>query len=226
MHKPTAKISETDECYHQLHQAIVRGDLSPNQRLVEMELAQKLGVGRAAIREALTRLEHAGLVEREPNRGAHVRAISAAEAIEMLEVRAVLEGLAARQAANQITAQGIATLQTIHAAMQACLDRDDLIGVSDLNAQWHDQILAIANHQTVEGLIQRLRAQHVLFRYRTLLVPGRAYHSLQEHQTILAALTAHDAVAAENAMRQHLTNVVEALRQESASHKSTAPAWL
>jgi len=226
MNKPNAKATEPDESYTQLHQAIVRGDLSPNQRLVEMELAQKLGVGRAAVREALTRLEHDGLVAREPNRGAHVRAISEAEAIEMLEVRAVLEGLAARHAARHITAQALATLQAIHAEMQVCLDQGDLVGVSALNAQWHDQILAIANHQTVEGLIQRLRAQHVLFRYRTLLVPGRAHHSLQDHQTILAALAAHDEAAAENAMRQHLTNVVDALRQGKASRKASAPSWL
>lgn len=208
-----AKTTETAQTYAQLHRAIVRGELSPNERLVEMELAQKLGVGRAAVRTALARLEQEGLVEHEPNRGARVRAISEAEAAEMLDVRAVLEGLAARYAARNATEQDLAALQAIHAQMQACLAQDDLLSISDLNAQWHDKLLAIANHQTVTGLIHRLRAQHVRFQYRTLLVPGRARHSLAEHAAIMAAVVAHDEVVAENAMRQHLTRTADALRQ-------------
>ena len=156
--------TETDPSYTQLHQAIVRGELSPNERLVEMELAQKFGVGRAAVRAALARLEQEGLVEREPNRGARVRAVSEAEAAEMLEVRAVLEGLAARHAARNATDQDLVVLQAIHAQMQDRLEQGDLLGISELNAQWHDKILAIANHQTVTTLIQRLRAQHVRFK--------------------------------------------------------------
>src|SRR4051812_38567335 len=168
-----AKTTETDQSYTQLHRAIVRGELSPNERLVEMELAQRLGVGRAAVRAALARLEQEGLVEHEPNRGARVRAISEEEATEMLEVRAVLEGLTARYAARNATDQELVALQEIHAQMQGCLERDDLLSISNLNAQWHDKLLAIANHQTVTSLIHRLRAQHVRFQYRTLLVPGR-----------------------------------------------------
>ncbi len=221
-----AKTTETDQSYAQLHDAIVRGELSPNERLVEMELAQKLGVGRGAVRAALARLEQAGLVEHEPNRGARVRAISEAEAAEMLEVRAVLEGLAARHAARNATDQALATLQEIHAQMQACLERDDLLSISDLNAQWHDKLLAIANHQTVTGLIHRLRAQHVLFQYRTLLVPGRARHSLEEHQAVMAAVAAHDEAAAENAMRQHLSSVVNALRQFGKISNPALHSWL
>jgi DNA-binding GntR family transcriptional regulator len=218
--------TETDPSYAQLHQAIVRGELSPNERLVEIELAHKFGVGRAAVRAALARLEQEGLVEREPNRGARVRAVSEAEAVEMLEVRAVLEGLAARYAAHNATDQDLATLQTIHAQMQACLAQDDLLSISALNAQWHDKVLTIANHQTITNLIHRLRAQHVRFQYRTLLVPGRARHSLAEHQAIMAAVAAHDEAAAENAMRQHLTNVVNALRQSGKISNPDVHSWL
>ena len=218
--------TETAPSYAQLHQAIVRGELSPNERLVEMELAQKFGVGRAAVRAALARLEQEGLVEREPNRGARVRAVSEAEAAEMLEVRAVLEGLAARHAARNATDQDLVVLQAIHAQMQDRLEQGDLLGISELNAQWHDKILAIANHQTVTTLIQRLRAQHVRFKYRALLVPGRAQHSLEEHQTILIALMAHDEAAAENAMRNHLASVVYALRQSDKSNNLAVHSWI
>ena len=82
----------------------------------------------------------------------------------MLEVRAVLEGLAARHAARNATDQDLVVLQAIHAQMQDRLEQGDLLGISELNAQWHDKILAIANHQTVTTLIQRLRAQHVRFK--------------------------------------------------------------
>lgn len=221
----TTKTTETDQSYTQLHRAIVRGELSPNERLVEMELAQKLGVGRAAVRAALVRLEQDGLVEHEPNRGARVRAISEAEAIEMMEVRAVLEGLAARHAARNASAADIAVLQALHAEMHSALVRDDLPAISELNAHWHDNILAIANHQTVTTLIHRLRAQHVRFQYRALLMPGRARHSLAEHQAVMAAVAAHDEDAAENAMRRHLASAVDALRQSSKESKRVTDAW-
>ncbi|MCX6048785.1 MAG: GntR family transcriptional regulator [Chloroflexi bacterium] len=219
------KTTETDQAYAQLHRAIVRGELSPNERLVEMELAQKLGVGRAAVRAALARLEQAGLVEHEPNRGARVRAVSEEEATEMLEVRAVLEGLAARYAARKITDQGLVMLQAIHAQMQACLEQDDLLSISNLNAQWHDKLLAIANHQTITNLIHRLRAQHVRFQYRTLLVPGRARHSLAEHEAVMVAVAAHDEAAAENAMRQHLTSTADALREGGKISNPAGHSW-
>lgn len=222
----STKTTETDQIYGLLHQAIVRGELSPNERLVEMELAEKFDVGRASVRAALVRLEQDGLVEREPNRGARVRAISEAEAAEMFEVRAVLEGLAARNAARNATESDIIALQAIHTQMQASLERDDLLGISDLNAQWHDKILAMANNQTVTGLIHRLRAQHVRFQYRTLLVHGRARHSLEEHQAVIAAIAAHDEAAAENAMRQHLTSTVSALRQSDRTSYPAFHTWL
>jgi len=83
------KLTETDEGYTRLRQAILSGQLLPNQRLVELDLAQIFGIGRAAVRTALDRLDQEGLVEREPYRGARVRAISQAEAVEMFEARAV-----------------------------------------------------------------------------------------------------------------------------------------
>jgi len=207
------KMTETDESYARLHQAIVRGELLPHERLVELELAEKFGVGRAAVRTALVRLEQEGLVEREPNRGARVRLISEAEAIEMYEVRAVLEGLVARYAARNATEQDIANLQAIHKNMKACFDQGELLKMSDLNAELHGKLLQIAQHQTATRLLKRLRAQHVRFQYRTVLVAGRAQHSLAEHQVIIEAVATHDGDAAELAMRHHLAMVVDTMRQ-------------
>jgi len=207
--------TETDKAYAELHQAIVRGELLPNQRLIELKLAKQLGVGRAAIRTALDRLAQDGLVERNPNRGAHVRLISLEEAVEMVEVRAVLEGLAVRYAARKATEQEIADLQAMVERMDQSLAIADLLAISNINAQLHNTLLRMANHHTVTRLLKRLRANHVRFQYRMILVPGRAVHSLQEHRAIINAVAAHDAEAAEAAMRQHLTHSAEALRQSS-----------
>src|SRR5215216_4625148 len=87
---PSERGTEADEGYERLYQAILRGDFQPNERLIEMDLAQLYNLGRAAIRTTLARLEQDGLVERVPNRGARVRAISEEEAVETLEARAVL----------------------------------------------------------------------------------------------------------------------------------------
>ncbi len=204
--------TETDKAYTELHHAIVRGELLPNQRLVELELAKQLGVGRAAIRTALDRLAQDGLVEHEPNRGAHVRLITLAEAVEMFEARAVLEGLALRYTARNATEPEIAELQKLVARMEDSFTAGDLLAISDSNAQLHSAFLRIANHQTVSRLLERLQAHHVRFQYRMILVPGRATHSLQEHRAIVDAIAAHDSDAAEAAMRLHLSHSAEALR--------------
>lgn len=207
--------TEADKVYTELHQAIVRGELMPTQRLVELELAKQLGVGRAAIRTALDRLAHDGLVEHEPNRGAHVRLVTVDEAVEMFETRAVLEGLALRYTAANATAEEIGELQTMVAQMEAHFAAGDLLSISDVNAQLHAAMLRIANHKTVNLLLERLQAHHVRFQYRMILVPGRATHSLQEHRAIVEAIAAHDPDAAEAAMRLHLSHSAVALRQSS-----------
>jgi DNA-binding GntR family transcriptional regulator len=120
-----------------LREAIVTGRLQPNERLVESDLARSLGVSRTLIRAALVRLEHEGLVEHERHRGARVRLVSESEAVEILETRAVLEGLAARLAAERATPDDIEDLKGILADMQRLREADDLLGVSDLNAQLH-----------------------------------------------------------------------------------------
>lgn len=207
------KATESDESYARLHQAILSGQLLPNERLVELDLAKTYGVGRAAIRMALARLDQEGLVEREPNRGARVRAISSDEAIEMLEARAVLEGLVARHAALKATEQDIAELRGLERAMAERLAGDDLMGFSDLNTRLHGQLLRLAGHTTATRLLDRLRAQNVLYQYRMVLVPGRAAQSLDEHRTIIDAIAAHDGATAESAMRSHLMHAVESLRR-------------
>ncbi len=98
--------------YHQLREAIVSGQFHPNERLVEAMIAERIGAGRTAVRAALVRLDQEGLVELERNRGARVRHISDGEALEIEEVRAVLEGMLARRAAARISAEGRSVIQS------------------------------------------------------------------------------------------------------------------
>ena len=200
----------------ELRDAIVSGRLHPNERLIETDLARELGVGRSAVRTALVRLEQEGLVEHERNRGARVRLIGKDEAVEILEARAVLEGLAARQAADKATPEDIDDLRAILTQMRALLDTGDLLSASDQNAVLHGKLLEIAGHDTAERLISALKSQLVRFQYRTILLPGRSDRSFAEHLAVVDAIAAGDGAAAEQAMRTHLSHVADALRRTEA----------
>jgi DNA-binding GntR family transcriptional regulator len=200
-----------------LRAAIVAGRLLPNERLVEADLTRRLGVGRSAVRTALARLEHEGLVELEPHRGARVRLVGVPEAIEILQARAALEGLAASRAAGNATDADVTDLRAILAEMRRRLDGGDLLKASDTNAILHRRLLEIGGHVTANRLIDGLRSQLVRFTYRTILVPGRSERSFAEHTAIVDAIAARDGAAAERAMRRHLSHVADALRNSQES---------
>jgi DNA-binding GntR family transcriptional regulator len=195
----------------QLREAIVTGQFQPNEHLVEMDLSRMMGVSRAAVRTALARLEQEGLVQHVRHRGTRVRLVDKREAVEILEARAVLEGLVARHAAMRADLDDVAALRGILADMRRLLDVGDLIGASDENAVLHRRLMLIAEHHTASRLISTLKSQLVRFQYRTILLPGRAENSFAEHSAIVDAVGAGNAEAAESAMRTHLTHVAEAL---------------
>jgi DNA-binding GntR family transcriptional regulator len=199
--------------YKALRDAIVRGDIGPNARLVESDLGTTFRMSRSAVRDALIRLEQEGLVVREPHRGARVRQVSDEEAVEILQARAVLEGLAARQAAERIDQAGIARLESCLARQGELLEAGDLVGASDANADLHAVLLEASGHSTARRLIRALSSQTVRYQYRTILIPGRPAASLAEHTAIVEAVTAGRAEEAENAMRSHLFSVADAVRR-------------
>jgi DNA-binding GntR family transcriptional regulator len=196
----------------EIREAIVAGRLQPNERLTEASLSRTLGVGRSAVRTALARLEHEGLIEHEPHRGARVRLVDEREAVEIIEARAVLEGLVARHASACATEADVDALRRILAEMRGRLDRGDLLGASDQNAVLHQRLLQIGGHSTAVRLIGTLNSQLVRFQYRTILLPGRAERSYDEHEAIVEAVARGDSWGAEAAMRAHLSHVAEAMR--------------
>jgi DNA-binding GntR family transcriptional regulator len=215
--------ASADDAYEQLRALIYSGELMPNERLIEVELAERLQVSRAVVRTVLVRLGQDGIVVLTPNRGARVRLVTEAEAVEILQARAVLEALTARQAALNATAREIATIRRKLVHMGEKLQRDDLLGYSEGNAALHAAIIAAARHETAARLITGLRAQLVRFQYRTILVPGRPPESFAEHAAIVDAIAARDPDAAEVAMRHHLRHVEGTLSRTAGSMRRGAP---
>jgi DNA-binding GntR family transcriptional regulator len=196
-----------------IRESIVRGDFVPNQRLVEADLSAQFAASRASVRAALLELTNEGLVERLQNRGARVRAISLAEAVEISEVRMVIEGLCARKAAERITSKETRELKALGRAMRKAVSTADVLGYSELNQQLHRRIREISGQATAAGVLERLRAQSVRHQFKLAMQPGRPAVSLTEHLAIIDAVCAHQPQDAEQAVRDHLGSVIAALRE-------------
>lgn len=203
----------TNSSYDALREAIVRGDIAPEARLVEAEISTNFKMSRGAVRTALIRLEEEGLVVREPHRGARVRKVSDDEAVEILQARAVLEGLAVRLTAERIDDAGATRLRALLERHRELLEGGDLLGASDANADLHAALLELSGHGTARRLIRALNSQTVRYQYRTILIPGRPAASVAEHTAIVEAVVAGRADEAEAAMRSHLFNVAQAVQR-------------
>jgi len=214
-----AVVSESG-AYAALHSAIVAGELSPGERLIEEELAYRLGQSRGAVREAILRLGHEGLVIRERNRGARVRRFTVDEAVEILEARAALESLAAGYAALRRTGEEATELIDLVEDMERLQGEGELLAMSERNAAMHRRILEISAHAVARDICSRLHSQMVRFQFRTVLAPGRSAKSLAEHRRIVKAIATGDRADAEQAMREHLTSVSVTLIDVAAQKRA------
>ena len=196
-----------------LREAITRGQLMPNERLIEADLARSFAVNRANIRMALAMLDQEGLVVREPNRGARVRLVSDAEAIEIAETRLAIEVMVARRAAELSTPADHAALRRLEAEMVRVVKDADYPAFPVCNATLHWEIQRIAGNETANRILRTLKSHLVRLQYRVILTPGRPATSLAEHRVLVDAICAGDADAAETAMRQHLLNFKQLLMQ-------------
>ena len=195
-----------------LHEAILRGEYTPGERLVEAQLIERFRASRFNVRAALSELATEGLVEVQRNRGAHVRKVSPAEAVEITEVRMVVEGLVAARAAELVTADQATELDEIGMLMRRAVEASEFRRYSDLNQRLHALIRAIADHRTADRIVETLRGQLVRHQFMVSLLPGRPAASLPQHERIIAAIRDRDPEAAETAMREHIASVIEALR--------------
>lgn len=205
---PSAAVQARDK----LREAILRGEYLPGERLVEAQLCERLGVSRFNARTALQDLVAEGLVEIQRNKGAHVRKVSIDEAIEITEVRMVLEGMVAARAAERVSPEQSAELEEIGQLMRRAVEAGEFRHYSDLNQRLHSLVRRIAGHTTADRLIETLRGQLVRHQYMLSLLPGRPAVSLPQHERIIAAIRAADPKEAEAAMRDHISSVVVAMR--------------
>src|ERR1700754_508002 len=144
-----------------LREAILRGDYLPGERLVEAQLIERFAASRFTVRAVLQDLAADGLVRMEKNRGAHVRKVSLAEAVEITEVRMVIEGLMAARAAERVTERQAADLEEIASQMRDAVAAGEHRRYSDLNQRLHSLIRDISGHRTADRIVQTLRGQLV-----------------------------------------------------------------
>lgn len=196
----------------QIRDAILDGRFAPNQRLIEADLSESFEASRASVRSALMTLATEGIVERLPNRGARVRAISVGEAIEIVEARIGLESLVARKAAEKRSDAQAAELRELGNEIERAVSSGDLVGYASLNQELDARLRDISGHATAAQLLERLGAQSARHQFRLAYEPGRAARSAPEHVAIIDAVVAADADAAERATRIHLRGIIDLLR--------------
>ncbi|WP_406676475.1 GntR family transcriptional regulator [Moorella sp. ACPs] len=194
------------EAYNALREAILTGRLEPGTRLVERKIAKQLGVSRTPVREAIRKLELEGLVEHLPRRGVVVARMSTREAWEVYSIRAVLEGLAARLAAEHINPIQLKRLNELVNAMEKACDEDDYDRLQELHLEFNEIICKAAESPRLHQMIDNLVDYIVGFTKVGYSVPGRTRAATREHRELLEALMKGDGERAERIARQHIEN--------------------
>lgn len=205
--EPVAVRSIVDEVVERLETAILTGELPAGSKISEQIIADAFGISRAPLREAIRRLEGRRLVQRTPYVGAHVVNLSPEDVLEIFLVREALEGMAARLAAENFTAEEIAGLRKVinpHGEFGPA-DAEHYQKSPDLDFHYRIAI-GSRNARLLELLYGDLYHLLRMYRYRSTQRPGRLQRGLAEHQAIFNAIAARDPDAAEQAMRVHLRN--------------------
>jgi DNA-binding GntR family transcriptional regulator len=211
----TAPVSRFEAAHARLRGDIEQGVYAPRERLIEVDVAERLGISRTTLRAVLVRLAEEGLIELEANRGARVRAFSLDEAVQVLEARAALEGVAAATAAREATEAEIDAMGALLDEMAAAVAAGDLTRYSHLNGQFHAALLASSRNPELKRLLDSLHFPLIRYQFRTILVAGRKVRSLDEHRRILGCVARRDAAGAERAARAHVAHVQATLVSQS-----------
>lgn len=203
--------------FESLREAIINGDLKPGERLMEIQLAEELGVSRTPVREAIRKLELEGLVLMIPRKGAYVAKISMKDIAEVFEIRGALEGLAAGLAAERITDEELDDLERILVKIAESTDKDDVQAVIELDTVFHEKLYRASRNERLFQLVNNLREQIQRFRKTSLSQPGRLKFALEEHKKIVEAVALRDVELAQNLAYEHIESaeniLMEAIRQ-------------
>ena len=207
-----------DEVAAQLRERIFSGELLPGSFLDEPALAGQMNISRTPLREALKVLTAEGLVRHEPRRGCFVNEVTEQDLDDIFPVLTMLEGRCAFEAAQHASDADLQALEALHDKLGRHARARRINDYYAANYAIHEAIITLAGNRWLAQVIGDLRKIVKLARLQQLHAPGRLEESLAEHQAVFAALKAHDAHAADAAMRVHLTRQREALR-ELARHR-------
>ncbi len=188
----------------EIERAILVGEYEPGSKLIEATLAEKMGVSRGPVREAFRMLEEAGLVRTEKNRGVFVRDIAIGEAVEIFDLRAVMDELVGRQLATNITPVQTKALKGLVEAMEKSVKAQDARGYHLQNLHFHDQLVEMAGNRKLTEIYRKLIKELSLFRRLNLADGWLMPISANEHRLIVKAIASGDADTAGRAMFNHV----------------------
>ena len=205
-----------DVVFETLRDAIITQVLKPGERLMEIQLADEMGVSRTPVREAIRKLELEGLVIMVPRKGAYVAGVSMKDIHEVYEVRAALEMLAVSLAAERITDEELDALERqvlreSEAEASEDIDENTLDNIVYIDTTFHDIIYQAANNQRLVQFLNILQEQLQRFRAASLSRPGRSKTALEEHKQIIEALSERNGELAAKLAKEHIDNAESAM---------------
>ena len=208
-----------DVVFKTLRQAILTGELQPGERLMEITLANRLGVSRTPVREAIHKLEQEGLVIMMPRRGAQVAQITKKDLIEVLEVRLGLEEMAVRFACERMTDEQLTELCQAADEFSAAIERNDLTALAQADEKFHSLICRATGNDCLCGITNNLREQMYRYRIEHLKNHDARKNLDGEHKAICAALEKRNAEEAQAILYSHIENqqqsIIQMLKEKS-----------
>jgi len=208
-----------------LRDAIRNGVLKPGERLMEIQLADELGVSRTPVREAIRKLELEGYVIMMPRRGTYVANLSIRDVNEVFEIRMSLESLASGLAAERITDEELESLQRLLVQIGEYMERGDMEKIVETDMEFHDLLYQASRNTRLVGIIFNLREQLTRFRTKSMSFPGRLAATLEEHRNIVEAIAQGDVKAARKAAEIHMERSEQTLlaSMEGLKEKAAKP---
>ena len=202
--------------YETLRDAISAEILPTGERLMEIQVAEELGVSRTPVREAIRRLEIEGLVVMIPRRGTYVANLSIRDINDVFEIREALESLAAGLAADRITDDELEDMERMLVEADEAVSAKDLDKVVEIDIRFHDMLYQASRNEKLTGILNNLREQTTRFRMISLSAPGRLKNTLEEHRELVEALGNRDVAEASRAAQAHLANAEHTVLIETA----------
>ncbi|MBQ8625149.1 MAG: GntR family transcriptional regulator [Agathobacter sp.] len=202
-----------DVVFNTLREAILRGDLQPGERLMELQLASKLGVSRTPIREAIRMLEQEGLAVTMPRKGAEVAKMTLKGMEDVLEIRGALDELASQLACERITEEQLVRLEARKQDFEASLKSGDVKLIAEADVNFHDVIYEATGNPKLVSLLNNLREQ--IYRYRVEYIKKVENHPIliKEHEAIYQSLLSRNEEEAKLSIREHVENQATAVKE-------------